>query len=141
MFKNILAALLVILPVALLSGGLVYWRAEPLTEQDEIKSEAVPTPGKPNPKKFTFAVLALGVMAGLLISVLYIWMAGRWPDTAPKVYLWLAIGVTIVLSVAVAFVRPMLKMGGVPECIALHILWGAGYGWLLPLVVRWLGQS
>lgn len=133
MFKNLLTALIVILPVTLLSGGLTYWRAEPLTE--EKTAEASSEEPEISATVLTFAAVAFSIIFGLIAAALYTWMIGRWPATAFNVYLGLAIGLTIFFSVAAAIVRPAAKMSGVPECIALHILFGAGYGWLLPLLI------
>lgn len=133
MFKNLLTALTVILPITLLSGGLTYWRAEALTE--EKTAEASSEEPEISATVLTFAAVAFSVIFGLIATALYTWMIGRWPATAFNVYLGLAIGLTIFFSVAAAIVRPAAKMGGVTECIALHILFGAGYGWLLPLLI------
>ncbi len=133
MFKNLLTALIVILPVTLLSGGLTYWRAEPLTEEQTVEtSSKEPEIGATT---LTFAAAVFSVIFGLITTVLYTWMVGRWPGTAFNVYLGLAIGLTIFFSIAAALVRPAAKMSGVPECIVLHIVFGAGYGWLLPLLI------
>ena len=61
---------------------------------------------------------------------------GRFAFSLPTaIAVGLAIGLTIFFSVAAAIVRPAAKMGAVPECIVLHVLFGAGYGWLLPLLI------
>lgn len=133
MFKNLLTALIVILPVTLLSGGLTYWRAEPLTVENT--AEASSREPEISATTLTFAAVAFSIIFGLIATVLYTWMIGRWPATAPNVYLGLAIGLTIFFSGAVAIVRPAANLGGVPECIALHVMFGTGYGWLLPLLI------
>lgn len=132
MIKTLLTALVVIVPVALLSAGLVYWRSEALLEEKEPKADSPPAP---EPQVFSLAVLVFGVIAGLLITVLLNWMTGRWPDTGASTFTWISTGAAIVLSVAVVFVRPLANMGGIVECIALHALWGLGYGWVLPAVI------
>jgi hypothetical protein len=133
MIKTLLVALVVIVPVALLSAGLVLWRSEALLEEKEPKIGNAPAP---EPKVFSFAVLAFGIIAGLLITVLLNWMSGRWPETGATNFSWISTGAAVMLSVAVVFVRPLANMGGIPECIALHALWGIGYGWILPAVVN-----
>jgi len=133
MIKTLLAALIVIVPVALLSAGLVLWRSEALLEEKEPQTGNSPAP---EPKVFSLAVLALGFIAGLLITVLLNWMSGRWPETGPGAFRWIATGAAVLLSVAVVFVRPLANMGGIAECIALHALWGVGYGWILPAVIN-----
>ncbi len=137
MFKNLLTALIVILPVTLLSGGLTYWRAEPLTE--EKTAEASSKEPEISATVLAFAAVAFGILFGLIATALYTWMIGRWPGTAFNVYLGLAIGLTILFNVAVVAVRTAVKMGGIPECLVLNTLFGIGYGWLLPLVVGRLG--
>lgn len=132
MIKTLLMALIVIVPVALLSAGLILWCPEALLEENEPKTGNSPVP---EPKVFSFAVLAFGIIAGLLITVLLNWMSSRWPDTGATSFTWIATGAAVVLSVAVVFVRPLANMGGIAECIALHALWGIGYGWILPALI------
>lgn len=137
MFKNLLSALIIILPVTLVSGGLTYWRAEPLTEE-KTDEASLKEPGM-SAATLTFAAVAFSVLFGLISAALYTWMAGRWPKTAFNVYLGLAIGLTVLFNVAAAVVRTTEKLGGIPECIALNTLFGIGYGWLLPLLFGRLG--
>ena len=97
MFKNLLTALIVILPVTLISGGLTYWRAEPLTE--EKTDEASLKGPEVSAATLTFAAVAFSILFGLIAAALYTWMADRWPGTAFNVYLGLAIGLTILFAV------------------------------------------
>ncbi len=137
MFKNLLTALIVILPVTLVSGGLTYWRAGPLTE--EKTDQAAPKGPEMSAATLTFAAVACSVLFGLIAAALYTWMSGRWPGTAFNVYLGLAIALTVLFNVAAAVVRTTAKMSGIAECIALNTLFGIGYGWLLPLLIGRLG--
>ena len=134
MLKNLLTALIVILPVALVSGGLTYWRVGPLTE--EKTDEAALKGPEVSAITLAFAAIAFSIIFGLITTVLYTWMAGRWPGTAFNIYLGLAIGLTILFNIAAVIVRTAAKMGGIPECIVLNTAIGIGYGWLLPLLIN-----
>jgi hypothetical protein len=137
MLKNLLFALIIILPVTLISGGLTYWRAEPLTQ--EKTGEASPKQAEMSAATLTRAAVAFSVLFGLIVAALYIWMAGLWPNAAFNVFLGLAIVLTILFNVAAVVIRTTEQMSGVPECIALNTLFGIGYGWLLPLLIGRLG--
>jgi hypothetical protein len=58
-----------------------------------------------------------------------------WPDVAQPLIFWAGVGLTVLFSIGAAVVRSSEGAGGIPECIALNVLWGLGYGWLLPLVI------
>jgi hypothetical protein len=137
MFENLLTALVIILPVTLLSGGLTYWRAGPLADE---KTDEAPSKGpEVSAATLTRAAIAFSVLFGLVAAALYTWIAGRWPSTAFDVFLGLAIVLTILFNVAAVVIRRTEKMSGIPECIALNTLFGMGYGWLLPLLIGHVG--
>jgi hypothetical protein len=56
-------------------------------------------------------------------------MLARSADTAQSTYLFLAIGVAVLLSVLAAVV---FKMRGFVELTVLHILYVLGFGWIVP---------
>jgi len=133
-FRNLLLALVVIVPVTLIVGALTYFRAEALTE--EHSPEAASQADEISAPILTFAAIAFSIIFGLIATVVYTWMVGRWPDVAFKVYLGLAIGMTLFFNIAAVIVRLSAKMDGIPECIVLNTLIGIGYGWLLPLLLN-----
>lgn len=131
MFTSVLVALSVIVPVALLTGALVYLRPLQLVEPTKIEMKGVEAAAR----EYAFASVLLTLAAGLLVTLLYVGLAYRYPDSAAKIYLMLGVVLAAALSMAAAIVRPRLHMRGVFEIILLNILWGVSFGWLLPLVI------
>lgn len=134
MLNEILAVVLVIMPIALLTGGLVYWRAAQIAEPERIAAEGLAVAARES--GVGMGVLAL--LFGTVVSFGYVWMFARWPGVT-TIYAAVGLLLALGLSIAAAVVRPRHQLGGVPEVIALNLLWGLGYGWLMPLMVRWLG--
>lgn len=135
MVKNLLAALIVIIPVALITGVIVSARIEQIAEPTKIQNRGLVNVRKEDGTGFGMIAFAFGVAA----SLVYLWAQSRWPELAPNVFLGLGLGLAVLLSVAAAIVRPAAGLRGVPEVIALNLLWGTGYGWAMPLAVRLIG--
>lgn len=129
---NKLMALWVIVPVSLLSGAAAFWRVEQL-----VAWYPVPVKGTPARVVMASVFAILAVVFGLVATSVYAWVAGRWPDTAPQIYLGLGVGLAVLLSIAGVIVPSILKKRGpVVAWTVLNFLWGVGYGWLLPLLLR-----
>jgi len=129
---NRLMALWVIIPVSLLSGAVAFWRAKQLVAW-------YPVPVKGTPARVVMAsVFAIAALVfGLVAIPVYAWVVGRWPDLAPQIYLWLGVGLAVLLSVAGVIMPSILKRRGpVVAWTVLNFLWGVGYGGLLPLLLR-----
>jgi hypothetical protein len=133
-FRNLLLAFVVIVPVTLIVGALTYFRAEALTEENT--PEATSPEGESSAPNLTLAAVAFSVIFGLIATLVYTWMVGRWPGATFRVYLGLAIGLTLFFNIAAVIVRVSANLGGIPECVMLNTLFGVGYGWLLPLLLN-----
>jgi hypothetical protein len=125
-------ALWVIASVSLLSGVVAFWHGEQLLGW-------YPIPAKGTAGRIVIALVftVLAVVFGLVAISVYAWVVGRWPDSAPQIYLWLGVGLAVLLSIAGAIVpRVLNKRGPVVAWTVLNFLWGLGYGWLLPRLLR-----
>ena len=71
------------------------------------------------------------VLVGLISYYVYRGILARSPDTAQTIFVSLAIGIGIVLTVLAAVV---LKMRGFLEMTTLHLLYIAGFGWFTPML-------
>ena len=69
------------------------------------------------------------VLVGLISFYVYRGMLVRYPANPQTTFLYLAIGIGIVLTVLAAVV---FKMRGFVEMTTLHILYIAGFGWFIP---------
>lgn len=135
MVKLILTAMVVIVPVALLTGLIVSVRIDQIAEPEKIREQGLETVRAEDSRGFGF----IAVMFGLAAALVYVWLASRWPAAATNLFLALGLGLAVILSVAAAVVRPRAGLGGVGEVVALNMIWGLGYGWVMPLVLRFQG--
>jgi len=85
-----------------------------------------------------FGFLIFGLGFGFLAIFVYHWVGSRWPETAAQVYLWLAIGSAVALTLLalimpLAFKSPWLN-------VAIWTLenfgWALGYGLILPRILN-----
>lgn len=125
MFESIGAALPVILLMTLLSVGLVAWRGGEMAKAYDASKIAV-----------VAGYLVGGLLFGCVAVWVYVWMVGRWPQTAPTIYLWLALGIAMILNIMALSERRMHSGTAVMIWIILNVIWAVGYGWLVPLMLR-----
>ncbi len=128
---NKMMAVWVILPVALLTGLVAFWRAEQVLVW-------YPIPVKGTAGKIVAAALfsCAAVIFGLVATWVYVWLVGNRPETAAQIYLWIGVGLAVVFSVAAVVASMILKRGPVIAWIVWNFLWGVGYGWVLPVLLR-----
>jgi len=126
MNKNLLILIGVMVVVGLISALFTYLRAEKMSPLADIASKGVAAVQKGN---ITFFGLFVPVLVGPIAFFVYRGMLARSADTAQTTFLFLAIGIAIVLSILAAVV---FKMRGFVELTALHVLYIAGFGWVMP---------
>ncbi len=140
LFENIVATASIVLAVALVSSLLAYYR--PDTLGDGATSGHPTMPGNGADLGDARAVRAAwrwagaAVAVGALAATAYLWVDGLWPDRSLQVFVAIGLGGSAVLSVAAAVVRPRRRLTGVPECVALNLVWGVGYGVAIPLILQ-----
>jgi hypothetical protein len=131
MLDQVLAAAVVIGPVAAVIGAFAWWQAEVLFMVDPDDAARLRAMRRQGAALSAGVTLALGVVA----AVVYALLKDRWPDSAPLVYVLLGIGLAVATSVAAAAVRGSEGAGGIRESIVVNWILGLGYGLLLPWVV------
>lgn len=119
---------LVIFVVAALTALIVYQRTPQIAGDEEIELEGLAS----TRRLFTFAFTAGAILFGVVVTVAYNFVANRWPTLAQPLFFWGSLGVMSLFSIAAGLIRPREGLGGVREVIALNIIWGLGYGWVLP---------
>ncbi len=93
-------------------------------------------PARTNRIGLSFNFLIGGIVFGLLAIQMYLWISGWSPANASVIYAWLAAGMTGVLTIAAFALWQVVKdPQTVAIWVALNIMWGAGYGWLIPRLV------
>ena len=120
-----MAALPVILSFTVFSVALVAWRAEDMAKAYSLSRGNV-----------VLAYLIGGLIIGCLAVCVYVWMAGQWPDRAAILFRWAALGIAVVLNILVLMMHRKFSRIVVTVWFVLNVVWGVGYGWLLPMVIR-----
>jgi hypothetical protein len=128
MNKNWLVVFGVIVVVGFVSALLTYIRSEKMASPADIASKGLASVQKGN---LIFYGIFMPVLVGLISFYIYRGMLVRYPANPQTVFLALAIGIGVVLTVLAAVV---FKMRGFVEMTTLHILYIAGFGWIIPLL-------
>jgi hypothetical protein len=125
MVENTVAALPVILSITVFSVALVAWRAGDMAKVFNRSKVAV-----------VLAYLIGGLIIGFLAVCVYVWMAGHWPSRAVILFRWVALGIAVLLNILVLMMHRKFGRAVVIVWIVLNVVWGVGYGLLLPVVLR-----
>lgn len=128
MNKNWLVVIGAMLIIGLVSALFTYFRSEKMASPTDIASRGLAAVQKGN---VIFYGVFMPVLVGLISFYVYRGMLTRSPETAQTTFLYLAIGLGLVLTVLAAVV---FKMRGFVEMTTLHLLYIAGFGWLTPML-------
>jgi hypothetical protein len=128
MNRNVLVAAGIIVVLGIISAVLTYIRAEKMSPLSDIAAKGLAAVQRGN---LTFFGVFIPLLVGIISFFVYRGMLARMPATANTSYLLLAVGVGVALSIAAAVV---FKMRGFAELTALHILYIAGFGWIMPML-------
>jgi hypothetical protein len=114
--------------VSLLTGIVVFWRGERM-----LAWYPVPIQGVAGRIVIALVFTIAAAIFGLVANSVYGRLVARRPDTASRIYLWVGLGLAVLLSVA-GFIVPsaLKKQGPVVAWTVMNFLWGVGYGWVLP---------
>jgi len=66
----------------------------------------------------------------------YDFIYSRWPSITQPVFIISGAGVAIIFSITAAVVHPREGLSGFLEIIAQNLLWGIGYGVILPFTIH-----
>jgi hypothetical protein len=124
MIKNAMQIWWLIVPIALVTAAL------------EMFVPFSPEQAQNQSKVGTFVGFTIGgLIFGVIAVAVYLWMAGRWPDSAVSIYRWTAFGFTLALTIAALAMSAVVKNWTAPSLwTVMNILWGVGYGWVIPIV-------
>jgi len=128
MNKNLLVLIGVMVVVGLISALLTYLRAEKMSPLADIASKGVAAVQKGN---IVFLGVLMPLVVGIIAFFVYRGMLARSANTGPTAFLFLGIGIAVALSIMAAVV---FKMRGFVELSALHVLYVAGFGWVIPML-------
>ncbi len=137
---KIVLPLLVIFAVVGITLGTVLFRYEkiavPSPDNTASTNGAAPPSGVEQMPKhlFVFAFSMAAFLFGLVTAAAFYFASGWW-TSARSILFYIALSLTLFFSIGAAIVRTKVVHSGAIECIVLNIVWGMGYGWLLPLVM------
>jgi multisubunit Na+/H+ antiporter MnhB subunit len=82
--------------------------------------------------------LVFGLGFGFLAIFMYHWVGARWPENASQVYLWIALGAAVALSL-LALIMPLFFKSpwfNVAIWTTENFIWALGYGLFLPRILN-----
>ena len=116
------------LMVGVVSYLIAYFRSETLTSPADLASKDLMEIRKGN--TFFYGLFLPGLVGALAFSV-YRSLLIHSPETAQTTFLYLSIGIGLVLTILAAIV---FRRRGFFELTVLHILYSMGFGWLSPML-------
>jgi hypothetical protein len=126
MSKNIFILISVMVVVGLISALLTYLRAEKMSPQADLLQKGLAAVQRGN---LIFFGLFVPILVGPIAYYVYRNLLARSPDSAQTTYLLLAVGIGVLFTVLAVLV---FKMRGFVELTLLHVLYIAGFGWIMP---------
>lgn len=128
MLRNIAVLTGVLVVVGVVSALLTYARAGNMSPVADIQSKGIAFVQKSN---LLFFGLEIPLLVGVITFFVYRSMLARSPATANTSFLLLSVGTGIVLTILAAVV---FQMRGFVEFTALHVVYIAALGWLMPML-------
>ena len=126
MSKNIFILIGVMVVIGLISAMLTYIRTEKMSSPADLASKGLAAVQRGN---VIFFGLFMPLLVGPIAYFAYRNMFASSSDSVETTYLLLAVGIAIVFTVLAALV---FKMRGFVEFTVLHVLYVAGFGWIMP---------
>lgn len=128
MLRNIAVLVGTLIVLGVISAVLTYARAGNMSPLADIQSKGLAVVQQGN---LVFFGVVVPLVVGIVAFFVYRGMVARSPATANTSFLLLSIGIGIVFTVLAAIV---FKMRGFAELTALHVLYVAGLGWVMPML-------
>lgn len=125
--KSYLSVGILIVALTIVSAVYTYLRAGVLASPEQIASKGLAVARRDTAVFYAGVAVAFGVIGFFVFRG----MLHASPLLAARNFLFLAIGVGVLLEIMAAIV---FKMRGLLDLTVLHILFIVSYGWLLPLV-------
>jgi uncharacterized membrane protein YeaQ/YmgE (transglycosylase-associated protein family) len=126
MSKNYFVLIGIIIVIAIISAIITYFRTSSFSTSEEIAAKGFAAIRR---DRVSFYGVFMPILVGIISYFVYRFIYARWPDSAEMVFLFLAIGIAVLFTVLAAVV---FKMRGFVELTVLHILYAAGFGWVMP---------
>ncbi len=128
MNKNLLVVIGMMVAPGIISAVLTYFRTGKMSAPADVAAKGLAAAQRAN---VIFFGIFRPVLVGSIAFLVYRSMLARSPDTVQTSFLLLALGIAVLFTIMVAVV---FKMRGFVEFTTLHILYIAGFGWLVPML-------
>lgn len=129
MSRDALSLVGVIFVIAVVSGVLTYLRAGTIASPGDLAARGLATVQRDT---VGFYVLFLPVVVGIISFVVFHALYTQSPDSSQTTFLLLAVVIAIAFTVLAAVI---FKMRGFIELLLLHVLYVAGFGWIMPMLL------
>jgi hypothetical protein len=126
--RSLPAVVVLIAALTIISAVYTYLRAETITPTNQLESKTLAAARRDTAVFY----LILGVVVGVIGYFVFRHMHDSSPDAAPRNFLYLALGIGVVLEI-MAFA--VFKTRSLLDFTVLHVLYVVVYGGILPLVV------
>ncbi len=132
MFAEYMKSIGLILPVTLVTVAM-----------EALIVARTPKTANPSLMGTLFGFLIFGLGFGLLAIFVYQKVGARWPENAAQVYLWIAIGSAVLLTVLALIMPPVFKVSWFNAAIwtVENFVWALGYGIFLPQILSGLART
>ncbi len=132
MFQNIINSLVVSIPVGILTGVIVFIRGENFVDAAQLAAKGLAAAKLQAALGYFIGAVVFGAIAVFAFQ----WMSGRWPANYKDLFLKLAVGLGVFFTILAIVVCPLIKLNRVPEFIAMHVFYAAGFGWIMPMLLK-----
>ena len=128
MLRNITVLVGLLVVVGVVSALLTYARAGNMSPVADIQSKGLAAVQKSN---LLFFGVEIPLLVGIITFFVYRSMLAHSPANANTSFLWLSVGIGVILTILAAVV---FKMRGFAEFTVLHVVYIAALGWLMPML-------
>ncbi len=132
MLQNIINSLAISIPVGVISGVIVFIRGQNFVDAAQVAAKGLAAARLQAAVGYFIGAVVFGTIAVFAFQ----WMAGRWPADYKDLFLKVAIGAGIFFSILAIVVCPLIKLNRVPEFILMHVAYVAGFGWVMPMLLK-----
>lgn len=115
----------------------IWWLIVPVTLVTAVLEMFVPFTAEQAGNQSKAGTFVGFMVGGLLFGVIAVWawnwMGARWPENAAQIYLWTAIGLGVLLTVAAIALHWVVRNWTAPVLwTVMNLLWALAYGIMIP---------
>ncbi len=132
MLQNIINSLAISIPVGILTGVIVFVRGQNFVDAAQVAARGLAAAKLQAALGYFIGAVVFGAIAVFVFQ----WMAARWSTNYKDLFLKIAVGLGIFLSILAIVVCPLIKLNRIPEFILMHVFYVAGFGWVMPMLLK-----